>query len=315
MLELIEQVQDPAVTKPTHRVVRIEVEVSQKKGEDGKRVHETKIYDGLNVRFNVLKRRGVLRNKCNISVCNLNKEQIEYLTTINAWDAIPQNMQKVMRVWAGYRDYTGKENVGLIFEGDIIRAIPTIGPDVWLECNCLSGFLNQLKTGKLQLKGKIAIKDICQQVATLLGLELDWQASTTKKVNGFYSCGALTDMLKEINDLDEKTLMYQDGNTLVCVDQEPPEEQSDKNLKEGKQIRVYSQTSGLVGVPNPDPFGVKFKVLLDPSLKCGEAVQLQSELIPSANGVYWIYAIRHYGELRGQTFYSEINARKYSHGG
>lgn len=315
MPEVIAQNQNGAVTKPTQRIVRVEVETSQEDGGNKKVIHKTKIYDGLNVRFSILKRRGVMRNKCDIAICNLAKDQVEYLTTINAWENIPQNKQKVLRVWAGYRDYTGKENVGLLFEGDIIRAFPTTEPDVWLECNCLSGYLNQLKTGKLELKGKLPLKDICQKVAELLGLELIWKCNSTKTIRGFYSCGALTDMIAQVNELDDKAIIYQDGNCLCAEDYIPEEGQKADNLKEGQQIRVFNQTSGLISHPEPDPFGVKFRILLDPSIKCGDAVKLESDMIPSANGVYWVYSIKHHGELRGREFYSEINARKYTYGG
>ena len=159
------------------------------------------------------------------------------------------------------------------------------------------------------------LKDICQKVAELLGLELVWKAQSTKTVKGFYSCGALTDMLQQINELDEKTIIYQDGNSLIVEDYMPMQENNANNLKEGQQIKVFNQLSGLISHPEPDPFGVKFKVLLDPSLKCGDAVKLESDMIPSADGVYWIYSIRHHGELRGREFYSEINARKYQYGG
>jgi hypothetical protein len=318
MPELIAQFQNQAVTSLTHRVVRVEVEVGQETVGEGKKkevIHNTLIFDGLNVRFNILKMRGVMQNKCDIAICNLNKEQVEYLTTINSWQT-PQNMQKVLRVWAGYRDDKGKENVGLIFQGDIIRAFPTTEPDVWLECNCLSGYLNQLKTGTLTIQGKVSVRDICTKAAALLGLSLDYQAKSNKTVNGFYHAGGLTQLIKELDELDSKITVYQDNETLIVADAILEENKKDASgVKEGQMVRVYNQLSGLISHPEPDPAGVKFKVLLDPSLKCGETVKLESDMIPAANGVYWIYSIRHFGELRGQAFYSEINARSYVHGG
>lgn len=310
-MEQIALRQNESVKGLSSRVVRVEVEVGQTDGKNGEKIHNTILIDGLNVRFNIVKMRGVMQNKCTVAICNLKKEQVEYLTTINAWD-IPQNQRKVLRVWAGYKDYNGVENVGLIFQGDIIRAFPTARPDVWLECNCLSGYLNQLKTGKLEIKGKVDMSVIFQKAAELMGLKLQYLTTVKKKVNGFFYAGSLTGIIKKLVALSSKIAVYQEDDSLIVEDYEP--EKTDKDL-EGKEVRTYNQFSGMIGIPEPDPTGVKIKVLLDPTLKCGEPIKLESELIPAANGVYWIYTIKHYGELRGTAFYSEILARNFQRAG
>lgn len=305
MSENIARKQDTGVTGLTHRIVRVEVEIFQT-NNGNTIIHNLLTFDGLNVRFNILKRRSVMQNKCDIAICNLNKEQVEYLTTINGWDT-PEYLRKKLRVFAGYMDAVGKENIGMIFQGDIIRAMPTTEPDVWLECNCLSGYAEQLKTNTLSMHGNITIKDICTRAAKELGLNLVWKASgkNNKTVDGFYHADSVLSLIDEISKLGNVDVYEEDGD-LVVTDSEiakPVDEHS---------VRVFGETSGMISHPEPDPFGVKFKVLLDPSIKCGDPVQLQSNMIPAANGVYYVYSIRHFGELRGQAFYSEIEARSYN---
>lgn len=287
-------------TKLTHRICRVEVEVSQKK-EGENIIHNTLIFDGLNVNFNITKTRGSVSNKGHISICNLNKEQIEYLTTITAWNT-PQEQRKVIRLYAGYKD-NDNENVGLIFQGDIVQAFPTTEPDVWLECECITGFQKQLENTTMAFNGIVDANIIGQSLSKKLDVSYNWKAKENKQIDSFYYAGSITKAIAELNNIGG-FVAYMEDEQLI-VDNAIP-----STPKEG-EVRIYNELSGLISHPEPNFNGVKIRVLLDPSIKCGEAIKLESEMIPSANGVYWIYSVRHFGELRGQAFYTELDCKAY----
>ena len=146
----------------TKRAIKVEVEVGQQTTqENGQRtvVHTMDALEGINVRFNITKRRGCVMNKAEIAICNLKTDTVNYLTTINALK-LDQENRKVIRLFGGYEGKTG-----LLFEGDIIRALPSAPPDVWITANCLSGYHNNMKVGSFALQGGVYAKDICAEVA------------------------------------------------------------------------------------------------------------------------------------------------------
>ncbi len=281
------------------RYARIEVEVGKKKDEKSKTItYDLQSFEGLNVRFNITKRRGSTMNRAEIAICNLKTSTVEYLTTINALGK-DQEERKVIRLFAGYED-----NAGQIFEGDIIRALPSAPPDVWITAKCLSGYHNNMQLVTLDLKSGVSPKQICNLVAKQLGLGLSWKCTSKKQLDQFKYQGPMTKAIEEINQIGG-LVAYQDDDFLVV---------EDENMTaptEGELIKTYSLESGLIGLPEPDVFGVKFRVLLDPTLKCGQAVRLESKQIPAANGVYYIYSLTHRGELRAEPFYTELCCKNY----
>ncbi len=281
------------------RYARIEVEVGQKKDEKSQIItHDLQSFEGLNVRFNITKRRGSTMNRAEIAICNLQTSTVEYLTTINALGG-NQKERKVLRLFAGYED-----NAGQIFEGDIIRALPSAPPDVWITAQCLSGYHNNMQLVTLDLKGGVSAKQVCTLVAKQLNLELDWKSTSKKKLDQFKYQGPMTKAIEELNQIGE-IVVYQDDRYLVVEDEKMTAPAA------GEWIRTFSLESRLIGLPEPDLFGVKFKVLLDPTLKCGQPIRLESKQIPSANGVYYIYSLTHRGELRAEPFYTELSCRTY----
>ncbi|MGN0016204.1 MAG: baseplate hub protein [Candidatus Avelusimicrobium sp.] len=284
-------------TQLPKRYARVEVEVSQNTA-DGKVTHALQAFEGLNVRFNIVKRAGSTMNRAEVAICNLKKSTVDYLTTINALEQDQKN-RKVIRLFAGYEGQTGQ-----IFEGDIIRALPSAPPDVWLQAQCLSGYHNNLQLVTLALNGGVDIKEICSQAAAQLNLKLEWNTTQKKKVDQFVYQGPMTAVIRQLNEL-KGIRVYQDDDRLVVEDENPAPPEA------GDTVRQFSLKSGLIGLPEPDLFGVKFKVLLDPSLRCGQAVRLESMQIPAASGLYYIYSITHRGELRAEPWYSELSCRTY----
>ena len=285
-------------TQLPKRYARVEVEVSQTTA-DGKITHSLHAFEGLNVRFNIVKRAGATMNRAEVAVCNLKQSTVDYLTTINALEQFQKN-RKVIRLFAGYEGQTGR-----IFEGDIIRALPSAPSDVWLTAQCLSGYHNNLQMVTLALHGGVDIKDICRTVAEQLNLSLDWNCTLKKTIDQFVYQGPMTDIIKQLNDLKD-VRVYQEDDRLVVEDEKP------QPPAVGDSVKQFSLNSGLIGLPEPDLFGVKFKVLLDPSLRCGQWVRLESAQIPAASGLYYIYSITHRGELRAETWYSELSCRTYA---
>ena len=282
---------------PTRRAwVDFQIEKPDENGNNAKRI------DGLNVRFNISKTRGQVQGRARISICNLGRRDLEYLTTyMSPW--VELQKRKKIQLFAGYEG-----NTALLFSGDILKALPTQPPDVWLECEALGGYYNNLITESFTLQGPITLKQIAQTLAKRQGLLFSCQADASvanQQVDNFCHTGGLTNSLKKLNELGLCVAWIEDGT--LCLDAKEPE------FKEGANMRVISEDSGLVGVPVPGPLGVDVTVLLDPSLKLGEPVEIRSSLMPSINGVYWPYSLEHTGELRGNEWYTKLKCQRFQY--
>lgn len=252
--------------------------------------------DGIEVKFSVEKLASAVMNQADIDICNLTKDDIEYLTTYTS-QFIAINQRKRIRIFAGYED-TG---VSLIFDGDIVEALPTNPPDVWLRCKALSGYYNAKTPLSTVISGTHSIKEICASVAGFLELSLNYMATCTKTISDFEFTGGKTRLIKELNEICD-ILVYEDDGVLVVQDKGQP------RIDVG--IRRIDETSGMIGIPKPDAIGIECKILLDNSIKIGQKIYIESTSIPAASGEYCIYELKHSGDLRGNEFYTEIKARR-----
>jgi len=272
------------------RVCFIEVETN----DNGRR--ELKRLDGLAIKGRVSRKMGSVLSDARISVANLKRSQVEYLTTYTSPYVNP-SVRKKINIYAGYE----KAGWGRIFTGDIYKALPEGIPDTWLNIEAKSLFYQNRIPLSYGLQN-VTMEEAGKSIATNLGLSFEWQASSQKTLDVFNFSGSQAQLIKEYNELDD-VVMFEDNGVLKVVD---------KIAKRGdKTAKLVNANSGLIGQPEPDQFGVKFKCLLDASLYCGDWVKLESRNLPMINGYYQVYTIDFDFASREQQFYCEIYAKNY----
>lgn len=288
----------PETVKLPKRRAYVDFQISTptQEGQNAKRV------EGLNVRFSVQKFRGQLQGKARISICNLAASDIAYLTTyMSPW--VELQKRKKIQLWAGYED-----NFGLLFSGDILKALPTMPPDIWLHCEALGGYYNNLVTASFTLQGPITLAAICETVANKLGVPFVNEASEktyARQIDCFCHTGGLTNAVKKINELGIGCV-WVENEILYLADNEP-------ELLKNKGIRLLTENSGLIGLPEPGPVGLDATMLLDPSIKLGDPIEVRSIRMPSINGIYYPYSLEHTGELRGNDWYTKLKCRRFQY--
>lgn len=284
-----------AVKLPKRRAyVDFQISTPTQDGQNAKRI------EGLNVRFSVQKFRSQVQGKARISICNLATSDIEYLTTyMSPWVEIQK--RKKIQLWAGYED-----NLGLLFSGDILKALPTMPPDIWLDCEALGGYYNNLITASFTLQGPITLSEVCTVVSQKLGVPFINEASesvSNHSIDGFCHTGGLTNAVKKINDLGIGCVWVED-EILHMADNEPKQPAN-------KGVRLLTEQSGMIGLPEPGPVGLDVTMLLDPSIKLGDPIEVRSTRMPSINGVYYPYSLEHTGELRGNAWYTKLKCQRF----
>lgn len=274
-----------------NRVLFIEIETVER----GKR--ELKRLDGLALRVKVSRKRGAVLSNAFVSIANLTRSDVEYLTTYLS-PYINPSIRKKINIYAGY-EQTG---YGRIFTGDIYKAIPSDIPDVWLNIEAKSLFY-QNRVPISYCAENISMKEAAQSISTTLELPLDYQASTNKIIDIFNFKGSKAELIKKYNSFGDIVAFEDNGRFKV---------QDKINTKKPTgNIKLISKESGMIGMPEPDQFGVKVKTLCDPSAACGDWVQIKSDRIPSINGQYQTYTLDFDLTNREEAFYSIFYGKRY----
>ncbi|KAG0323519.1 hypothetical protein BGZ97_000005 [Linnemannia gamsii] len=216
-----------------------------------------------------------LQNEAEIRMTNLPKSDREYLLT----ETSPFNQNRTpKRILLD----VGRHSVGLsrVFIGDISSCHPSQPPDIVLTLKASTG---QFQKGNIVTRSQAAtvpLSTLARQVAGDLGLALRFEATDKHIANYAFVGGAL----KQVDRLEEAGSVnaYVDDDTLIVKNNHTPLQ---------GEIRVLSEATGLIGIPEMTEYGIKAKYLLDATTRLGGALRIESKLNPAASGYYVIFKL------------------------
>ena len=189
-----------------------------------------------------------------ISIANLARDDVEYLTTYVS-PYVDQSKRKRINIFAGYES-TG---VAQIFSGDIYSALPEGMPDTWLNIEAKTEYFNQQNIITFATTDTTA-KNLAINIANQLGVNLIWRSKSQKLIDAFNYAGAKTKLLYKFNLVDTFRAFIDNGNMYVVdIDEEPPEDETNNKTSNNKKtgyIKLITPDTGLIGLPQPDEYGV-----------------------------------------------------------
>lgn len=262
----------------------------------------------IGLKGEIHRRMGNVSADAKISVANLSKQDVEYLSTYMS-PYVEPGKQKQISVYAGYLD-TG---YGLIFKGDIIQAIPSGLPDIWLDIEAKTNYFNRQNIITFSSDTPVSSMQFAQNVANQLGVPLAWKSKSKKLIDSFNFAGAKAKLVEELNKYGD-FLAFLDNGVLKVIDKDEEVTQnvtSNVGASERGGVKLINLSSGLVGVPQSTEYGAKFSVLLDPTLNPSDWVRLESEKFPAINDYYQIYDLVFKFSTRDKDFYCEIQGKNY----
>lgn len=231
------------------------------------------------------------QNSCVVTMTGLLAEVRNFLLTeCSPW--APNRKPKIITITAG-RQSTGIQR---IFTGEISETSVSDKPDVTLTLKALTS--NGIKYNFLawQSPKTIQLSDLSKKVAADYGLKLRFEATDKTVSNYVYNGSAARQVshLALMGDVDA----FVDNDYLVV-----------KNLGEANKgsARLLSKNTQLLGTPLLDDKGAKARMLFDPTVNVGDAVQIESEMNPAANGQYTIYNLAISLASRAQDWYCDLS--------
>jgi hypothetical protein len=217
-------------------------------------------------------------------------------------------------------------NFGLIFDGTIkqVRAGRIDQRDSYVDVTAADGDqAYNFSTMALPLAAGTKPSDAVSafvQAMTIGGISQGYtpELSTNGSARGRVFYGMTRDELREWAEAQDVLWSIQDGKlTLIPKTSYIPGE-----------TPIISPTTGLVGIPEQTQNGIRARVLLNPSLKIGQRIQLDStvnrfrygldvqsqasnallasSIKTNADGFYYVMAADHFGDTRGNEWYTDL---------
>lgn len=248
----------------------------------------------LDFKFDVTKY-GSMYSDFKVSILGLNSNTINQLTVWKPQDAASERRQ--VKVYAGY-DVDGKPN--LIAQGGVWSALPDPPPEMWLNMSCLHSLDKKIPVEKPRtVEG--TVRELFDQVAMEMGYTSRmWNVQKDFR-NDKYSFkidGMKSDLAWKFAQKCN-LIVFDDDGMLTATDTKG------EKLPPKNPIPVNIDT-GLLAVGNVAVAGATIRVRLSTRYKLYTWVDLKSQLIPKASGLYYIIKIRHVGHMRGDEWYTEL---------
>lgn len=272
---------------------------------------DLKVFTDLNVKFSYTKYVGAtMYGKGSISICGLDGKTLDKLISFASAGEVLEE-KKIIKLKAGYDD-----KLSLIIDGSIMSAMPTMPPDVWLNCEVINSYELQKKHLNLTIEEGLSLQNYSQLVADTIGVSLEMRIKNSdylnKKMSGKSFSGNVFQLANSITqafcfdkttDKYGKVVAYIEGDTLI-VDYS---NLSANDERTANPILINKDT-GMVGLPEMSMAGklVNITTLLNPAIKTGDVIKLESEQIKSANALYYVQGITYTGEFRGNAWYSTL---------
>lgn len=233
----------------------------------------------LRVTFEVSKTLRAEPNPAKISVYNLNMSHINALVA-KQYDRVSLAV--------------GYEDLRVIYVGDIVDIeVVRSDLDFIVKMECGDGFVDYSQAMvNTTLVAGASDKDVLDKVAESMRRTQKGVVSLPKErilPRGKVLTGNAREALNKIGKNHDADWSIQDGNLTVLP--------KSKVLADHEGF-VLSQETGLIGSPEKTDSGLKVSCLLNPSLRIGGLLRVQS-ILPGVSGDYKINELTHTGDLLG----------------
>ena len=254
--------------------------------------------DGLDFKFSGEKI-GDYFFEFNCGILGLSADSINELTVWNPAEATMPDRKRRIEVYAGY-DSQGEDSP--IFSGIVMNAIPTSPPEMWLNFNCMFIGSTDMLVANPRMMENERLVDIMSGIANEIGYgKVSWGAGeelAEKRVD-FEIVGPIKTLAQRFGR-QFGLLLYGEDNILKCIRTRP-------QLYTPENPRLINTENGMLGIGKIDIVGARVRTRLDDSSKLFGWIELESQLMPRANGMYCIMGKKHVGHFRGNEWYTELD--------
>jgi hypothetical protein len=241
----------------------------------------TIIIDGLRAIVEIEKGGGNQMGTLHTQIYGVSQSDMNSITTLT-YD--PVNITKnTIQVFA----IDGDQET-MVFQGDIRQAWGDYRsmPDVFLMVEAFTNVINKLTPATpTSYKGSVSVVNAMNDLANAMGLTFENNGVSTQMAKVALS-GTLHDQAMSLAQAAGIDIYIDDKILAICPRNMP---------RQFNTMALISPTTGLIGYPTFDAFGVVLKTLFNPAIMFGGHIQVVSSL-PRACGKFFVSSIDHWLE-------------------
>lgn len=243
---------------------------------------------------------GNLMNECEVKIFNLTPEHRNYILTRTS-----PMMVKIQPVNISLE--VGRESYGTfqLFSGNVSVSAATQPPDIGVVMTCFTSFATNYKVVSINQPAISQLSTIAAKVASEAGLTLLFKA-TDKQIYNYSYNGSARQQCRKLNQMGGIVAFINNGVLAVV------------NADEGAGdfIRKINMNSGMVGIPQITQKGVTVRMMIDNTVDIGSKVEVESKIVPSADGQFLVQGLLFDIASREQPFFYTLEcfAEQYTYG-
>lgn len=250
--------------------------------------NETLTLDGgLSIYASGIKTNSSILNQCEIRIINVTKEHRNYILTRLS----PLNLNNTpVRVFLD----VGRESYGIfrLFDGYVLTTSSTQPPDIGIILTAVNDIILIGDITQETQPESSALSTIAKNIATKMGKILNFEA-TDKQIENYIYNGCVAYEVQELENMGD--VVVSTDNDILTV--------RNANTPSNAAPRIINASTGMVGIPAFIWNGVRVTLMIDNTIKLGNVVTIESEMLPAANGDYVVVAIRFEVASRDQPFF------------
>jgi hypothetical protein len=196
-----------------------------------------------------------------------------------------------------FAQYEG-EAKSLAFSGFIVKAYADYSnPSRPMHFECQTSYQNAIDaTAPINTAGTQDVAQVFNNIATSIGYSFE-NTGVSGVLNNCILTGSPIDQLKQLSKQTQTNCVVDLNKVKIA-----PQGQALSN-----QILDVNSSSGLLGFPIPDQWGVLFKMRYTPQLQIGQYVKLETNTyIPKSNGQWFAYDIETSLNNRHENWFSTV---------
>lgn len=192
----------------------------------------------------------------------------------------------------------------LVFSGNMITAWPDYSamPDVSIDIYAQSAYLSTIKPqDSISFPGESDVATVMAKLAHLMGRAFEGNGVLVK-VRDVVLVGSYEEMAYNLAKQAGININFDSYNVLAIWP---------RNGNRSQYITEIGPNSGLVGYPTYDGSGIQTRVLYNPELVVGGAIDLKTDVI-GAKGLFYIQSVTHTldAKVYGGSWFSDIRANR-----
>lgn len=238
--------------------------------------------------------------QANVNIVGLKRDTMGYLaSSYTSW--LKSAVNNKIIIDAGYEG-----NHSVIFEGTVVEGIPDLSTadfNISLKALSLQNYMK--KVSSISEKDEVDVKEIAKKIASDLDVQLVSFPEGEHKLKNY--------VLTDIDPINQMRYLAKTSGLDIYIDNgRMYAKEKGKEANGAGSLQITPEM--IIGAPQPTGQGCRLQIRMNPYIKGGMKVSLESKRFPLLNssdaGNYFVASYSHSGDTKGKKWLTDIELTK-----